>query len=73
MTEPNGPPQQPASNSLKVGNTQGKVVLAIGDRTYGFDAPEALALASLLIRHASEVWKQQKMVEDAVETVGKQD
>ena len=57
----------PPSNSLRVGNSAGKVIVGIGPVSYGFDPPEALALASLLIRHASEIWAQRSMVEKALQ------
>lgn len=55
------------AGTIKVGNKDGRVLIGLGESAFAFDAPEALALASLLIRHASEIWAGRQMVDRIIE------
>ena len=62
-------PEQPGQ-ALRVGHTQGRVLLGLQDRTLGFSPPEALALAALLLQHASEILSERSIVQKAIEGDG---
>lgn len=53
-------------STLKVGHHEGKVILGAGETTLAFNPPEALALASLLLRHASEILAGHVIVDAAI-------